>query len=51
MAQHFLLSKEARTLGLAAVLRLSDDEAFAALKAIQFSETSGTPGLPQVRIP
>ena len=41
MAQHFLLSKEARTLSLGAVLRLSDEQAFAAFKAIRFSETGG----------
>ena len=41
MAQHFLLSSKARTLSLAAVLRLSDDDAYAAFKAIRFSENGG----------
>ena len=34
MAQHFLLSSKARTLSLAKVLRLSDDEAFATLAGV-----------------
>jgi len=37
MSQHFLLSKEARTLSLAKVMRLSDDEAYAAFKSIRFA--------------
>ena len=41
MAQHFLLSTKARTLSLAQVMRLSDDEAYAALKAIRFTENNG----------
>jgi len=41
MAQHFLLSSKARTLSLAQVLRLSDEEAYAAFQAIRFSENSG----------
>jgi transposase-like protein len=41
MCQHFLLSKEARTLSLGKVLRLSDDEAYAAFKAVRFSENGG----------
>ena len=41
MAQHFLLSTKARTLSLAAVLRLSDDEAYDAFKAIRFAENHG----------
>ena len=41
MAQHFLLSTKARTLSLANVLRLSDDEAYDAFKAIRFSENHG----------
>ena len=41
MCQHFLLSKEARTLSLGKVLRLSDDEAYAAFKAIRFTENGG----------
>lgn len=43
MAQHFLLSTKARTLSLAKVLRLSDAEAYSALKAIRFAENAGKP--------
>lgn len=41
MAQHFLLSTKARTLSLAKVLRLSDQEAYDAFKAIRFSANGG----------
>ncbi len=41
MAQHFLLSKSARTLSLATVLRLSGQEAYDAFKAIRFAENQG----------
>lgn len=41
MAQHFLLSTKARTLSLAKVLRLSDDEAFETFKAIRWAENDG----------
>ena len=41
MAQHFLLSSEARTLSLAEVLRLSDDEAYDAFKALRFASNGG----------
>ena len=41
MSQHFLLSTKARTLSLAQVLRLSDEEAYDAFKAIRFSENGG----------
>lgn len=41
MSQHFLLSKEARTLSLAAVLRLTDAEAYARFKAIRFATNGG----------
>lgn len=43
MCQHFLLSKKARTLSLGKVLRLSDDEAYAAFKEIRFSGNNGEP--------
>ena len=43
MSQHFLLSAKARTLSLARVMRLSDDEAFQTFKAIRFSLTDGKP--------
>jgi transposase-like protein len=41
MAQHFLLSTKARTLSLAQVLRLSDQEAYDRFKAIRFAENDG----------
>lgn len=41
MAQHFLLSTKARTLSLAKVLRLSDQEAYDAFKAIRFANNDG----------
>ena len=41
MAQHFLLSAKARTLSLASVFRLSDDEAHAAFVEIRFADNSG----------
>lgn len=41
MAQHFLLSTKARTLSLAQVLRLSDQEAYDAFKAIRFESNGG----------
>jgi transposase-like protein len=41
MAQHFLLSTKARTLSLAQVLRLSDQEAYDAFKAIRFANNDG----------
>lgn len=41
VAQHFLLSPQARTLSLAKVLRLSDQEAYDAFKAIRFAENDG----------
>lgn len=45
--QHFLLSKEARTLSLAKVMRLSDQEAYDAFKAIRFSQNNGDPFCPK----
>ncbi len=45
--QHFLLSTKARTLSLAKVMRLSDDEAFATLKAIRWAENGGEPVCPK----
>jgi len=47
LAQHFLLSTKARTLSLAAVLRLSDDEAFATFKAIRWANNDGQPYCPK----
>jgi transposase-like protein len=41
MAQHFLLSAQARTLRLAKVLRLTDEEAFEVFRKIRWPETDG----------
>jgi transposase-like protein len=41
LAQHFLLSTNARTLSLAQVLRLTDAEAYEAFKAIRFAANEG----------
>jgi len=47
VAQHFLLSTKARTLSLAQVLRLSDDEAYSHFKAIRFANNGGEPFCPK----
>jgi transposase-like protein len=47
MAQHFLLSAKARTLSLAAILRMSDDEAHGTFQAIRFAENKGEPFCPR----
>jgi len=41
MSQHFLLSSAARSLSLATVARMSDEEAWSAFKAIRWSDTQG----------
>jgi transposase-like protein len=45
--QHFLLSPAARTLSLAKVLRMSDDETFETFKAIRWASTEGDPFCPR----
>jgi len=47
MSQHFLLSAKARTLSLAKVMRLSDDEAFATFRDIRWADTGGEPYCPK----
>ena len=47
MAQHFLLSKAARSLSLSKVARLSDDQAWETFKAIRWEATEGTPFCPR----
>ena len=47
MAQHFLLSTAARTLSLAKVARMSDEEAREAFKEIRWSATAGDPVCPR----
>ncbi len=41
MAQHFLLSAKARTLSLASILRMDDDQAHAAFVAIRWADNGG----------
>lgn len=43
MGQHFLQSAAARTLSTKRIIRMSDDEAYAAFKAIRFYATEGQP--------
>jgi transposase-like protein len=45
--QHFLLSKAARSLSLARVARLSDEEAFDTFRLIRWSATKGEPVCPR----
>lgn len=47
MSQHFLLSAAARTLSLAKVMRMSDDQAFEAFKAIRWAHNDGAPVCPK----
>ncbi len=47
MPQHFLLSSAARSLSLATVVRMSDEEAWNAFKAIRWSDTQGEPVCPR----
>jgi ribosomal protein L37AE/L43A len=47
MSQHFLLSAAARTLSLASVARMSDEEAHAKLTAIRWSDNDGQPYCPK----
>ncbi|MBS0274479.1 MAG: IS1595 family transposase [Proteobacteria bacterium] len=47
MPQHFLLSAQARTISLAKVLRMSDEEAYSALKTVRFTENKGEPFCPK----
>lgn len=47
MTQHFLLSSKARTLSLAQVMRLSEDEAFTTFREIRWAETGGKPVCPK----
>lgn len=47
MTASFLQTAAARTLSLAAVFRMSDDEAFAAFRAMRWPETNGEPICPR----
>jgi transposase-like protein len=41
LRQHFLLSAKARTLSVVEIARMSDDEAYAAFRAVRFAENGG----------
>ncbi len=47
MSQHFLLSPQARTLSLAKVMRMSDDQAYEAFKSIRWADNDGAPVCPK----
>src|SRR5882672_9154376 len=47
MSQHFLLSAAARTLSLASVARMSDEEAHAKFTAIRWADNNGQPYCPK----
>jgi transposase-like protein len=47
MSQHFLLSPEARTLSLKAIMRMDDAEAFGVFQAIRFADNGGAPFCPR----
>ena len=47
MSQHFLLSAEARTLSLAKVMRMTDEEAFDTFRMVRWSDTKGEPVCPR----
>jgi transposase-like protein len=47
MAQHFLLSSAAKSLSLATVARMSDEEAWNAFRLIRWSDTQGEPVCPR----
>jgi len=47
MAQHFLLSTAARSLSLAKVMRMSDEDAYLAFKAIRRANNDGEPFCPK----
>lgn len=46
LSQHFLLSAKARTLSVVEVARMSDDEAYAAFRAVRFADNGGEPFCP-----
>jgi len=47
MSQHFLLSSQARTLSLAQIMRLTEDEAFKMFTAIRWANNGGEPVCPK----
>lgn len=51
MAQHFLLSRAAKSLSLAQVFTMKDEQAEAAFRAIRWAETNGEPVCPSCGSP
>ena len=49
MAAHFLLSAKARTLSLASIFRMSDDQAHETFTAIRFADNGGAAFCPRGR--
>ncbi len=47
MSQHFLLTRQAKTLSLAQVFRMTDVEAETAFRAVRWPETEGAPVCPE----
>jgi transposase-like protein len=47
MSQHYLLSAAARSLSLAKVMRMSDDQAWEAFKTIRWADNGGEPNCPK----
>ena len=47
MSQHFLLSAKARTLSLASILRMTDEQAHARFQAIRFADNGGAAFCPR----
>jgi transposase-like protein len=47
VSQHFLLSKHARSLSLARVARMSDEEAYDSFRLIRWADTKGEPVCPR----
>ena len=47
MSQHFLLSRPAKTLTLAAVIRMTEEEAEAAFRSVRWADTNGAPVCPK----
>ena len=50
MSQHFLISPAARSLSIAQVLRLSDEEAFGVFQRVRFAANGGEPFCPHCGI-
>ena len=47
MSQHFLLSRQAKTLSLTMVFRMSDEQAEATFRSVRWADTAGEPVCPK----